>query len=358
MIKQILLLLLSGVTFWSCSGDDPECNECDAAGKVDVVFQFASTDTKAIGTPPNNDACDNITNFQLFVFDANNHLETSQYFEASGKTAVTLKVIPGIKDFYAVANYGKTIANISRKEDLASLVADVRENANQKPDFLMVGQLFNKTIKNLPDNVSDNDVYMEVERLVSRIQLRYKLDFSNSNYKDKDFAVDSVYILNGTTKSSYSFATAGGSRVTSDLADGLNGFKNPFLDSFCQTGRWEKDGSSYYPGPDAYNWFYFYTFANQTEELKNATMVVISAILDGTRTYYPIIVNKTGISSEQGGVPAHSLVTNNAIYLITATIKGRGGDDPDIPVEYVDMGVSVDIKGWSNVSQETEFNNK
>lgn len=358
MIKQILLLLLSGVTFWSCTGDDPECDACDAdaAGKVDVTFQFQSNGTKAVGTPPNGAACDNISNFQVFIFNVNNKLETSQYFEAKGNTAVTLKVVPGVKDFYAVANYGKTIEDINSKEDLASLVADIRDNMNQKPDFLMAGQLFNKTISNLPDNDSDNDVYMEVERLVSRIQLRYKLDFSNSNYKDKDFVVDSVYLLNGNTKATYTFTTSGGKTNTYEPADGLNNFRNPFLGLFCQTGRWEKNGSDFYPGPDAYNWFYFYTFANQSEDLSKATMIVISAILDGTRTYYPIIVNKTGISYEQGGVPAHSLVTNNALYLITATIKGRGGDEPEIPVEYVDMGVSVEVKGWSNVSEETEFN--
>lgn len=363
MIKRVFLSLLMVSSFWSCTNDDP-CDTCEMedAGKVDVTFQFKTATTKGLGTPPNATACDSITNFQIFVFDEMGLLENTKFYEAEGKTAVSMKVVPGIKDFYAVANYDKMITGISEKEDLASLVSNLTDDLNQKPRFLMVAQLFNKEIEDLRDDHHKNDVYLEAERLVSRVQVRYKLDFSKSNYKDKEFYVDSVYLLNANTKCTFTYTQAGGKVVASEPADGLNNFRNPFMESLCETGRWDKqeDTDHFYPGPTAYDWFYFYTFPNQPEDLDKATMIVISAMLDGTRTYYPIIVNhdKTGISYEGGGKPSHSMVKNNALYLITATIKGRGSDEPEIPVEYVDLSVNVSVKQWSDITQETDFSSQ
>lgn len=358
MYKHVLSLLLVGTCLWSCSKDDPDCDACKAdAGKVDVTVQFKTVETKSVGTPPRNEECDKISNFQIFVFNNNNQLENSLFFDnTSAGKAVTLKVLPGMKDFYAVANYGKTISGISKKEDLTALTANLTDASCQKPNFLMVAQLFNKEIKNLPENSAENDVYMEAERLVSRIQLRYKLDFSNSNYKDKEFYVDSVYVLNANTKCTFTYVNEGGKLVATEMADGLKNFRNPFMENLCATGKWVKDGSESYPGPDIYNWFYFYTFPNQPEDLSKATKIVISAILDGSRTYYPIIVNKSGNIHEGGGVqPGHTLVKNNALYIITATIKGRGGDDPETPIEYIGLSVNTEIKQWSDIMQETDF---
>lgn len=361
MYKHLLLLLLAGTSLLSCSKDDPDCDACQAdAGKVDVTFQFKTAETKSVGTPPRNEECDKITNFQIFIFNDNNQLESSMFFDnTSAQRAVTMKALPGIKDFYAVANYGKSIQGVSKKEDLAALTANLTDNSCQKPNFLMVAQQFNKEIKKMSDNDAGNDVYLEAERLVSRIQLRYKLDFSNSNYKDKEFYVDSVYVLNANTKCTFTYANGGGKLIASVPADGLNNFHNPFLANLCETGKWVKDGSESYPGPTIYDWFYFYTFPNQPEDLMKATKIVISAILDGSRTYYPIIVNKSGNIHQGGGVqPNHTLVTNNALYIITATIKGRGGDDPETPIEYIGLSVNTEIKEWSDITQETDFSNK
>ena len=361
MYKHILSLLLVGTFLGGCSKVDPDCDSCQAdAGKVDVAVQFKTAESKAIGTPPKNEECDKISNFQVFVFNDNNQLESSLFFDnTSAQRAVTLKVLPGVKAFYAVANYGKSIQGISKKEDLAALTTKLTESFCQKPDFLMVAQLFNKEIKKLPENDSQNDVFLEAERLVSRIQLRYKLDFSNSNYKDKEFYVDSVYLLNANTKCTYTYTNEGGKLIASEPADGLNNFHNPFMANLCEVGKWVKNGSDSYPGPTIYDWFYFFTFPNQPEDLTKATKIVISAMLDGSRTYYPIIVNKSGNIHQGGGVqPDHSLVKNNALYIITATIKGRGGDDPETPIEYIGLSVNTEIKEWSDVMQETDFSNK
>ena len=354
--KYLLGILVFGFVISGCTKDTP-CSSCgNEEAAVDVSFKVVSPSTRVIGTPEPTDSTNRINQVQIFAFKDDGRLETSKYFENTADSIGIIKITPGVKDFYAFVN-SAPITTIKTKEDLALMITNIEDDNSRKSPFFMVAQNFNQTIYKTDDESYKNELIFRASRLVSRVQLQYKVDFSNSNYVNSEFIVDSVYILNGNTKSTCAYTTKDGTRQVSDPKDGMSQlYGNPFYEKFCEVGSWEKLGNStavLYP--DTYNWFYFYLFPNQPIDDKTATMIVISARLDGTRTYYPIVVNKTGIiQDESGGVPSHKYVTNNTIYKVTATIKGRGGDTPT-PIEYIDINVSTDVKDWSQVSQEDEF---
>lgn len=363
MTKNIITTLLCVILFCNCTGDKPECEACDTSKPVDVTFSLMSNTTisRSIGTPPSNSESDVVTNFQIFVFNTNGDLERTEFYPNTDiHTAVIFKVIPGVKDFYAITNLDAPITSISKKQDLANMIADIKDKKHTLVPFLMVAQIFNKQIYPEGDVHEKNDIVLSVERLVARVQLKYKVNFTNTNYEKKEFIVDSIYILRGNTQCTYSTINKDAQIIASEPYNGSATYPNFFSD-FVEAGNWPSKGNSttvYYPGAytaDEFDCFYFYIFPNQ--DAAAPTSIIISARLDGTRTYYPIIINKTGIcEGEHGGRPSHELVMRNTIYDIKATITGRGSDEPEVPVEYVDMSVNVDIKNWSNVSQDSEFN--
>lgn len=363
MTKNIIITLLCGILFCNCTGDKPQCEACDALKPVDVTISLMSNTaiSRSIGTPPSNSESDVVNNFQIFVFNSNGDLERTEFYSNTDiHTAVILKVIPGIKDFYAITNRDVPVTGITKKEELINLIGDIRHKKHTIMPFLMVAQLLNKEIQALDNGHEQNDIVLSAERLVARVQLKYKVNFTNTNYEKKEFIVDSVYILKGNTQCTYAPAGNNTQVIASAPCNGSAAYPDFFPD-FLEAGNWPSKGNSttlYYPGAysnDEFDCFFFYIFPNQ--DAAAPTSIVISARLDGTRTYYPIIINKTGLcEGEHGGRPSHELVMRNTIYDIKATITGRGSDEPEVPVEYVDMSVNVDIKNWSNVSQDSEFN--
>lgn len=354
--KYLFGILVYGFIMSGCTKDTP-CSSCDSDEQlVDVRFKVSSPSTRAIGMPEPTDSTNRISQFQIFAFKEDGKLEVSKYFENTPDAMGVIEITPGTKDFYALVN-SAPITTIENIEDLVALISTIEDENSRKSPFFMVAQKINKIIYKENDESYRNELIFKASRLVSRVQLQYKVDFSNSNYINSEFIVDSVYILNGNTKTTCLYATEDGKREVSEPQDGvswLNG--NPYYDKFCVVGAWEKEKNSssiLYPG--TYDWFYFYMFENQPIDDKDATMIVISARLDQTRTYYSIVVNKTGIiQDESGGIPSHKYIVNNTIYKVTVTIKGRGGDKP-IPIEYIDVNVSTDIKDWSQISQEEDF---
>ena len=354
--KYLFGILMIGFIMSGCTKDTP-CSSCDSTEQlVDVRFKVSSPSTRSIGGVEQTDSTNRISQFQIFAFKKDGQLEVSKYFETTSDAIGVIEITPGTKDFYAFVN-SAPITTVKNIDDLASLVSTIDDENSRRSPFFMVAQKFNKIVYKEDDESHRNELILKASRLVSRVQLQYKVDFSNSNYINSEFIVDSVYILNGNTKTTCAYTTEDGVRQVSEPKDGMSQLTgNPYYDKFCTIGTWEKEKNSstlLYPG--TYDWFYFYMFENQPIDDEDATMIVISARLDGTRTYYPIIVNKTGvIQDESGNEPSHKYIVNNTIYKVTATIKGRGGDIPT-PIEYIDINVSTDIKDWSQISQEEDF---
>lgn len=62
------------------------------------------------------------------------------------------------------------------------------------------------------------------------------------------------------------------------------------------------------------------------------TAIVVKALVNGTVNYYP--------------VPLNFAVKENTAYTLALTITGFGSDDPNVPVQKGNLGVSISVTGW------------
>ena len=77
------------------------------------------------------------------------------------------------------------------------------------------------------------------------------------------------------------------------------------------------------------------------------TRLVIEGTLDGTRTYYPININRGYWSSQDGT----SGVCRNCSYIYDLTLTQRGVDNPDEPIEPDVINCSMTVKEWKEKGQ-------
>lgn len=338
-ISFALLLAMEG-----CTNKELDCDCDDSTVEIGFSLSAPTTESRSSGTIDSKESANRIENFQIFIFDEEGFLEKSIYTnETNIDHIIKAKVNTGIKDFYAIANLGKELSGINNKKDLASQISTIENQ--QQPSFLMATQRFGEKIAN------DGKPYvftLTVERLVARIRLQYETDFKNTYYEDKEFMLDSVYIMNGNTRCTYSFTEKDGNIQPSVFKSGRKG-ENNFLGCFLETGHWTSTPVGFYSN----KYFYFYVFPNTDE--KAPTKIVLSALLDGERNYYPITVNKPNGKVDWGDSTPHNYLRRNTDYKIRVTITGEGSDVPDIDIEYVNISLGVICKDWSEAWQEDDF---
>lgn len=347
MYKKIVSSLMGFALLFAlegCSNETFDCDCDDAVVEIGFSLSKPATSTRSLGTVDSKESANRIENFQILVFDESGFLEKSMYTNDTNiDHIVKMKVNSGIKDFYAVANVGKELTGISNKQDFVSKISNIEEQ--QQPLFVMVAQRFGEKVAN------DGKAYtftLIVERLVARVRLQYETDFSDTYYENKEFVLDSVYILNGNSRCTYSFMEEKGSVSSSVLRSGQAGGSD-FLNSFLQTGHWKATPVGFYSN----KYFYFYVFPNM--DGKAPTKIILSALLDGERTYYPITVNKPDGKVDWGDSKPHNYVRRNNDYKIRATITGKGGEGPEVEVEYVNILLGVSCVDWSEAWQEDDF---
>lgn len=342
---RLAILCVSTLLWVSCSQNDftPSDGNGEKAGEVNIEFTVKNAQgvqNRGLGVPSSNDETNKINRVEIYAFKASDG-KLERKAEANSKTeAISMKLTKGEKRFYAVAN--ATNANIATEGDLLRVSNAL--SLSQAAPFTMVSAPVDYTITELDEGKT---LSLTVERLVSRVQLKYETKFENP---DDKLSVDSVYIMKANSVVNYKKETS--TLVNGGWISASSPYFAPYLLS-TEYLPWDQT-----PVPfDGSASFHFYVYPNEAPaKLADATSIVIAGKYNGKRTYYRIDVNvkKDNNDISYGeGTAAHQYVKSNTIYSIKATVKGEGTDKPT--EEPINISFWVQAADWNYVEQSEEF---
>lgn len=200
---RLAILCVSTLLWVSCSQNDftPSDGNGEKAGEVNIEFTVKNAQgvqNRGLGVPSSNDETNKINRVEIYAFKASDG-KLERKAEANSKTeAISMKLTKGEKRFYAVAN--ATNANIATEGDLLRVSNAL--SLSQAAPFTMVSAPVDYTITELDEGKT---LSLTVERLVSRVQLKYETKFENP---DDKLSVDSVYIMKANSVVNYKKETS------------------------------------------------------------------------------------------------------------------------------------------------------
>lgn len=212
-MKKTTLFLLAATAIagtLSCNKNTvtPEVKQSEslANGAITVSIGAAEESKAAISSMKDF----HINNVQIFVFDANNRLETDVYKDNLGvdnTTQVTINTKTGAKTVYALVNHSRLYRTVGSDglllTEFEATLADLGEN-DSETDLVMSGKN-TVTVTDYNNNGSGGSpqpVSIFVKRLAACIQLDgVTVNFSNNSLKDATFTVKKLYLKNVMGKS-------------------------------------------------------------------------------------------------------------------------------------------------------------
>lgn len=226
----------------------------------------------------------------------------------------------------------------------------------------------------------DNDIVIELDRIVSRVELNSLSLTSSSEYTSVSFVPKEVFLTNVKSlahlggSEAIGSDTPGDSYWTGDIAADKN--DNSFADGEYKTGA-EKYVTSLKTsisnltlnvGKTATSEDlatkgnkYFYVYPNQNGETndtskKNYTLLIVKGdythLVDGVnRTeidrYYMVVVNDDRFNAGGGEGVDNSHIKRNTKYWIDLTIAGSGSDKPYDPAAFAYVSAKFHVTDWS-----------
>lgn len=345
------ILALPAIFLVSCAKDDDSAGKTPEEGKSAVIqLSLAGTQPQGKGTnAPPSQAADNAIN-KIMVFVFNTSSQEIDQAKAATPAEVTAKVVSivatsGQRDIYVVTNFASAdssnLMNASTVTELKAVISNIR--AENEGNFKMIGKKLSQTI-----TTSANNITVVVSRLVARVTLSNITTTFTGGLANKTLAVDSVYLLNVNGTKSYGDSSIIVSPVTVyNRTDA--GFAFPIFDAYGTPAN--VNNTTPYTTSKA-NGNHFYVYANPGTTFTNSTKLIITGILNGVRTYYPIAVNVAG----NGYNPVTPGITANSQYAITVAITGFGSADPNTPVLSATLTITVVPQNWATViNQNVSF---
>jgi len=206
-MKKLSAFLLTAATIVaavvSCNKQGPaalNANSAPDTGLLSIDIGVAS-DTKAAV----NDMKDyQINRVQVFVFNADNILETSYYTDvaASTSTNVEIATFTGNKTVYAILNHPRITAlkpMVSTLANLESTLSDLRDNT---PGSLVMSGKNTVNVAQYGSNgstasASPTPVTIYVKRLAAAVILKsVTVDFTGTQYEGGSFQIKETYLKN------------------------------------------------------------------------------------------------------------------------------------------------------------------
>lgn len=331
-MKKLLILSAAVVFLAACSKDKTPTDPTVKDSQINISLQgtqshsaLAPNITSKNMSPAPTQANDNtIANIMIFVF--NTSTQNVDQVKIATPTEVTNKQVgvaasSGTRDIYVVVNYPATsqgaLSNVTSVTTLKAVLADLK-NENEA-NFSMIGKKLTQTIA--PDP-APNNITVPVSRLVSRITLANITTAFTGGLLLATLSVDSIYIINATgTKSLGDSALIVNPATTYSRTQ--IGMTFPLFDALIVPAPVTNltDYKS-----TVLNGNHYYVYANTVNTYAGATKLVITGLLNGTRTYYPIAINLAGNGYTPTGTPG---IVANTLYSITVTIKGFGNPATD-----------------------------
>ncbi len=352
MRKKLFILLYIGIL---CS-----CNESDSVAPNDSDKQPATvrllltgtqSDARGSLTIPSQSADNSVNSFLVFIFDSATKLldvmKTASAAEISAKQ-ILLTTPSGAKDIYVVVNPQAAslaaLGTVTSLSGLRSVVSDLK--AETEGNFIMLGKRLNYTLT----PTGTNNVTVSVSRLVSRIVLTNIIPQFTHGLATKSLVIDSIYLTRATGTKSYADSAI---VVTPAVFYNRNqaGFAFPIYDRFSPAVTINNTTPFATVKP---NGVHYYAYANSANSFATATKLVITGLLNGVRTYYPIAVNVAGNGFTPTGSPG---IVANTQYNISVSLSGFGSSSPNEPVEHVGCSITVTPQEWATIlNQNVNYN--
>lgn len=209
-MKKFFLMSMAAVaalSFASCNKNDgPVAGEVDRpVGSITVDISSAPDSKAAFSTMKDFQ----INSVQVFVFDADNRLETDKYKDGLTEDtnySMTLNTKTGNKVVYALVNHSRlNLTPGSAGKLLSDFEADLTDlSENNAANLVMSGRnvISVTDVNNNGTAVAPQTMTIFVKRLAARIQLdAVKVDFTESSLKDATFTIKEIYLKNVVGKS-------------------------------------------------------------------------------------------------------------------------------------------------------------
>ena len=265
---------------------------------VELEIKINGAMTKVAGTDDENKVHD----VQIFIFDHNGMLEAYASGDES-QSSVSLSCSTGQKEIVA-------LVNAMPHGDVKSL------------------------------NLTSNAVtQIDVSRIASRVRVsEISVDFGLDQHDSRTFQIKSVYLVNVAGDRNFLKPVQPGKwynrMMRENDAPSITGVS--LIDAFASVSKpYADDIVLYcYPNPTKVD-------ANGGEWSPRMTRLVVEAELDGKLYYYPVSF-KDGMAS-------------NMTYDVKIKITRLGSSSPDVPVDSVSAGFTVEVQPWGEVTEVEEI---
>lgn len=349
MSKKMWTLLLAAVAVVfnvSCCDQSAPEQQKSTKGRLTLTVQTDVVQSKVIDAQTGQD--ETLNSLDVFIFNNNQDSrqgELDAHFTLPPDTlvnnSISLTVTQGSKVVYVMAN-AKQINGTDRKiswtgvTNLDTFLAQTVSLANEE-----IGNYFMWGMDN--SVVSTTGVAsIELARLISRIKLNaLQTDFSGSAYEGTTLTDVRAYLVNVTGNRTI----VGGTPVTPVIFNSAARIAADLSAMRITNGLAEELGTIA-PNAPMSTARYLYAYANTlTQESvgHSFTRLVIEAKFssDGDPVYYPI-----NIPNLEG----------NATYSYSVTIKRPGTLNPDTPITYGALDLTLTITPWNeNTNTPLEF---
>lgn len=326
-MKKILSLLSVLFAVFSCIGEEKGAAEADPSKEelVSLRVSVPRADTRSM-TASDDDSVENV---QLFVFDENDELEA---YESGYMRETVFRCAPGSKKVVAIVN-GPDFSQVRLYHEVAESISDLIDD-NKPGRLVMSGE---KAVQ-VSGEEGSLDVPVQVCRLCAKIILSsLTLDFDVPYYRNMDFAVTGVYLLNVSGSCTYSGERSDDvwyNMMEADKETGpeLIGDLLPAPVSVAQGEQYPFRHELYcYPNDHA--------DTSSPVWRPRSTRLVVEALVGNDRFFYPVTLNK---------------VERNAVYKVHLTLRRPGSQSPDDPVEvYWGKGI-VEVAPWDVMDEIVE----
>lgn len=311
-----------GVVFAACS-EKAGLEEAMSSDMVALEISVPIAHTKVTAAADET----SISNYQVFVYDASDHLEA---YVNQNSSSISLECTVGTKTVVVLCN-APAIEDVTTLSDMMKLKSSLSDN--EIGSFVMSGRVSSVI------TTSSTEVTVPVSRLVSKVRLsKLETEFEIPQYQSMPFKVSSVYLINVPADKYYI--------TTGSVTEWYNKTKYDSSDEnsllFDNMGDLLVTSSASY---DKKNTFYCYPNPESNDNFSSTwsprhTRLVVEALLGDTRYYYPVTLPE---------------IESNKIYDVNLKITRPGSSLPDIEVDKFAVGFTVQVKDWeigASVSEE------
>ena len=272
-----MIFAIAAAVFCSCdkNADCVPCEETNENGTLAISLLFdETTPTKAVTAYTTSQTYEKqVNNVQVFIFDEDGKVNI---YKDAGTTQsnIAISTTTGKKTVWAVVN-GPDLSNVASLSELEDVAVDLAANSTTASNgFLMAGST------SCTVSTTSTTANVSVSRLVARVALQKVVNKLPEGYGT--ITINNVVLSN----------VVGNQNIAGDAAAAT---------WYNKMGR--KDGAT-----DA------------------------SQIIDGTKYYYPVTLNKK--------------LERNKAYTVEMTITGLGSTDPDEPIVKGSFTASITVQDW------------